>query len=1023
MFDFEYRLPEERNEKGINSSTVENSSSDENGTNSSAVESISHIEQPSGNLPPDGKKFKSFYAEQSKNKEPWWSVKSEIFANNQELVNNQEIYRKVSSQFETIELDSKQGINATKLNNRPNTKTKKFRAIINIQKSNSDSYESWTNNAEKSLEIALLNNPRLPGFLAGISDVYEKKTPERRKWLNKVIDDIYKEKWIIRDESDVEENGRVPLFSEYLLKYDTQENFDAYLADEEFRNGFLLEYISNHTNKATGEIFYSAIDATTQAWLAWRTHLYHKYKQEYPTWGNDKLDKIKNSASTLNNVKNHIDRIVVDSICNWSNLKEWLDELFNVQKELAWRMTDLQKAALEEYNIPRLLRESIKIYFSMSENINVNHPLQKTGDNVFDLKLRSYLYLYAQQYSKFENKWWTLEDYEEELNKVLIAILVKDWKIDNAWYNEYLEEENALNNRMVQAQREARNRAIEWNRSVNSNIASWSQKESDAKFDKEWTRNFQEATWSEIAQEKNLSQDLSKFEIKREPSETEKTFINKIAFRRTCKEFILNNNDVKDFVSIWTLQKFFIVWENGASFNQRVRDSFKLQWINKNGSNDLMKLNEIEAMLKGVFPVSFNKIKEGTIDLASNWMEKVDKIVKNHAIWAVIDNVRDVLDGLSKKLNSWQNFESFKYNEDNPVEIKGDKMIISGFFGWNDIIVYYNTINWDLSITSNSNISEDGNEQMTVWKKSLTKKIGTIETFDNILQDFYKTPTDEIWDSFSKLSQNNSVNNTGVQNSETNFNQLSSRKLPVKKIMETNRLRLQKICWTQIDKIWSMIEYELEREALVSWVVSSLFRTLNIFSDNTNNDGKTNEEKTLNLKGNTIYQFIKMIQNSDNKTLYKFQEEMPRFMNCFWLSWWTNNHQQNKEKNLYTIFNSTLDWEKIENWAETKLMYIWYLRQISDNFKNECENIKKAAGSGIIGEDYNSWILKILIDNFSSTNNTLKSVDADSIKEFSVGLRKKIDSLNKYEKDKHQKELKDKYDIGKKEKELFEAYE
>jgi hypothetical protein len=69
-------------------------------------------------------------------------VKSEIFANNQELVNNQEIYRKVSSQFETIELDSKQGINATKLNNRPNTKTKKFRAIINIQKSNSDSYES-----------------------------------------------------------------------------------------------------------------------------------------------------------------------------------------------------------------------------------------------------------------------------------------------------------------------------------------------------------------------------------------------------------------------------------------------------------------------------------------------------------------------------------------------------------------------------------------------------------------------------------------------------------------------------------------------------------------------------------------------------------------------------------------------------------------------------------------------------------------------------------------------------------------
>jgi hypothetical protein len=31
-----------------------------------------------------------------------------------------------------------------------------------------------------------------------------------------------------------------------------------------------------------------------------------------------------------------------------------------------------------------------------------------------------------------------------------------------------------------------------------------------------------------------------------------------------------------------------------------------------------MKLNEIEAMLKGVFPFRFNKIKEGTIDLASN---------------------------------------------------------------------------------------------------------------------------------------------------------------------------------------------------------------------------------------------------------------------------------------------------------------------------------------------------------------------------------------------------------------------
>lgn len=953
MFDFEYRLPEERDEKGINSSTV-----DENGTNSSAVESISHIEQPSGNLPPDGKKFKSFYAEQSKNKEPWWSVKSEIFANNQENLvnNNQEIHKKVSSQIRTIELDAKQGINTTKLNNnnRLNTKTKKFRAVINIQKSNSDSYESWTNNAEQSLEIALLNNPRLPGFLAGISDVYEKKTPERRKWLNKVIDDIYKEKWIIRDESDVEENGRVPLFSEYLLKYDTQENFDAYLADEEFRNGFLLEYISNHTNKATGEIFYSAIDATTQAWLAWRTHLYHKYKQEYPTWGNDKLDKIKNSASTLNNVKNHIDRIVVDSICNWSNLKEWLDELFNVQKELAWRMTDLQKAALEEYNIPRLLRESIKIYFSMSENINVNHPLKKTWDNVFDLKLRSYLYLYAQQYSKFENKWWTLEDYEEELNKVLIAILVKDWKIDNAWYNEYLEEENALNNRMVQAQREARNRAIEWNRSVNSNIASGSQKESDAKFDKEWTRNFQEATWSEIAKEKNLSQNLSQFGIKREPSETEKTFINKIAFRRTCKEFILNNNDVKDFVSIWTLQKFFIVWENGASFNQRVRDSFKLQWINKNGSNDLMKLNEIEAMLKGVFPVSFNKIKEGTIDLASNWMEKVDKIVKNHAIWAVIDNVRDVLDGLFKKHDSWQNFESFKYNENNPVEIKNDKMIISGFLGWNNIVVYYDTRTWDLSI--NSNINDDIESwEMTVWKDSPPKKIWTIASFDNILQDFYNTPTDEVWDSFFMTSPGNGIYNNNFQNPVKNINQLPSRRLPVKKIMETNRLRLQKICWTQIDKIWSLVENELERNTQIDWIIYSLFRTLNIFSDNIKQEDKDNMQSSVILKNNTdLYKIIKMIQKSDSKTLNNFQNNMAYFMEILWLSWWKNNYKQNKERiwQSVTIFNDKFDWDND----------IGYLRLNSENFDTEKNTNKQTK---IFDKSENYWILKILIDKFS----------------------------------------------------------
>jgi hypothetical protein len=37
------------------------------------------------------------------------------------------------------------------------------------------------------------------------------------------------------------------------------------LADEEFRNGFLLDYLTNHTNKTTGKIYYSAIDATTQA--------------------------------------------------------------------------------------------------------------------------------------------------------------------------------------------------------------------------------------------------------------------------------------------------------------------------------------------------------------------------------------------------------------------------------------------------------------------------------------------------------------------------------------------------------------------------------------------------------------------------------------------------------------------------------------------------------------------------------------------------------------------------------------
>jgi hypothetical protein len=67
-------------------------------------------------------------------------------------------------------------------------------------------------------------------------------------------------------------------------------------------------------------------------------------------------------------------------------------------------MTDSEKEILKDYDIPSLLRRSIKIYFSMSDHIDAKHPLQKTGHELFDLKLRSYLYLYAQQYSKFENK-------------------------------------------------------------------------------------------------------------------------------------------------------------------------------------------------------------------------------------------------------------------------------------------------------------------------------------------------------------------------------------------------------------------------------------------------------------------------------------------------------------------------------------------------------------------------------------------------------------------------------------------
>ena len=778
-----------------------------------------------------------------------------------------------------------------------------------IYDNNLSSHDSDT----KSLECALINNEQYPLLIANISKEYSKHKDRDREVLQTRIKrrqetKIDKEEWEILSEE-------IPSFEEFLLENDTEENFNEFLKND-YADKVVLNNLRLLVDKEWNTHFdlVSEPDLTAEVKVAWRAKLLNDYYSKYPDLNKKSFsEELKKWEFIKHKIDYVVSRYLMKDNTTW--LATQLDWVLNeIENDKSFSFEDEESRNIFLDNFGQFLRNCIREYYRLKDD--------KENDKKLNLQLKSYLYLYWKYFykDKFKTHWWDLNSYEKDLNEILEAILYFNWDLDTLKKNKYLEYEKELLRAQEERQRIAREEAFKKNRERNNNLKSLSF--DTWNLDVNWNRkNFdlQNASWVDIAQEEWLWKHLNQFKLKESSNESDTSILRNSAFYKVCENFLKRNEMVSKYLSIKDLQKLFVLWDDNMYFNQENWDKFKSSWIEKNGDSGDFDL--IESSLKFSFPSEFKSSFEELLSFSNDKMWEIHETVKNHAIWAVIDNIKDIFDEICNKNVSWQYFEWFKYNESEPVKIIGDCMIISWYFRWEVMNISYNVNNWKLCI--NSCISKVWND-FSIWSTSPTQEIWIIKPFDDILKDFYNKPSESTVD--------------WIYNIKWNW-----MKNKIEKKKESDRLKLQEICLTTIDKFWDKVTEEIDKKAKINTTVVSMLRTLNIFP----------WYKSVVFKPWTdLHEFIQIVQNSDKYgTLDYFLRFIPDFSKLLWLSWWKNNLKQNKTAaDSKPLFEYKWDNETIT-----------YIRENSKNFDNEAE--KKLAE---FENPNNFWILKIINEKFTS---------------------------------------------------------
>ena len=772
-------------------------------------------------------------------------------------------------------------------------------------------------------------------------------------------------------------------YYEYLSINDNMEWFLNFLVSSDCLDDVLLPYFSLHNDKNWEIRFISEKDIKAKIKAAYNKKLFEDYTTDMH--GAD-IKEIQHLNTMWALIKNKIDSVVYWYLSKNGDYDIWknaefigtLNSLYERVDESKNRAKDLKYS---EDQIFYMIRTSIKEYSRLLNLSDKHRTLKKTGDNVFDIQLRSYLFLYWKLFygDKFIKDWKSLNDYEWELWKLLDAILAKDWFFKE-WRkegNEYNELEDARYKEWMDRDK-MKNNSMRWRRAMRpSKKPEWPDFESIENGD----FNVNEATWVEIAQEMWLWNELSDFKVN-EKFVNSDAFKGRITFRKTCKEFFRER------------------WEDLAKFKIKIGRLFRLNtqgyWLSINHDEwktitdnlDNNEVNELKSLLNQ-FISKFNDNLKFVNDNVDHNKGIVDNTVKNHAIWAVIDNVKDMFQNIVDTNNAWVYISWFEFKENDAAKIDGNNLIMSGKFNWETLILKYDLKTGKLYMNAYiSNIKDGGTPTIIIWDNSPNQPIWEIRPFQKVLDDFCLNPTESMSNEFyPRLRTDDNLQSNRKEDTDEWKNRLHRPRRNFRereRSREENKRKFQETCNTKINEIKLTIKKKVETKSVQNHSVSNLLKTLGIIPDS----GDIENIKKFRWwnSPSDLYKIIQLITNEHNiNTIDKFSKNMETLVNDYiWLEWGQNKDHQDKTVNKAPkIFDESNKQE--------------YISTVRDNTKNFDTEYSHSNGKAQFNEEVNFWLLKLIEDNFTEGDYPNRKLSSNNMETFMEWLGAELDLETSFE--------------------------
>ena len=780
---------------------------------------------------------------------------------------------------------------------------------------------------------------------------------------------------------------------EYMLQNDSIQWFENYL----IHNGINIInlYLSTNLTKEWESTFISKNEIKIRLKTGRIQELYKWYREKH-TEDSEALNKLEQELGQLNTittfVKGSVDK-EVKKYLGWkcsktelANNLEWLLEKVNDNEMLKNFIGNKSQSSIDW-----LLRNSIKEYARLL-NISDNNPQlldSEKWDKIFNIQLRSYLYLYwiishSEKFNsdvwvnltKFDPKKW-LDD--NELWDILRSILMADWVMKSNWKNKYLASEQKLRKDQMDMDRTRRQTSREKINSIRNKKSKieWQSLTQE----KPQSLDIQNATWVEIAQDRDLWSRISEnFNRKKSLDAPVNPLLQRNVLMKSWGDLAKENQGILSrYLNLKEVRQFFILQNNVLSFKNDVWERYKTKWITEHPEGNDGELDTIKNILLRL-PSKYEENLKKAWENIDKKKDNAHETVKNYAIGAVIDNIKDMLQNIVNTNNTWFILDGFKFDENNSAKIENDCLLLSGKFNWETMNIKYDLKTWKLYM--NSFINETSGMITITWSSEPKFELWELESFDNILDQFYASPTESMntnivsWVRSQSLPRKNE--NTPWWNTQ---NEQSTRPQPMHrlsmmrdKIREEHKLKFQKMCWTRLDEICWKIKDKVESKSIREPVALNLLRTLWIMPE---------DDNTKNIREWTdLYRIIKLITtpNNDIVDINKFSEYMKTFMDNICLSRWVNKNPQEQEKGdvAEIIFN--------ENNEQSNISYV---RDNAKNFDNEYSAANK---KGQFDEKSNFWILKIVEEKFTDNKDRYpnRKLSASNIERFKNELEGEI---------------------------------